>query len=256
MLTKQNIVEMEKKYVSLFSEKTFLPSCIVFRDDQQTDKYFHNFLMIHQDGYDINDLMTYEDRKKQDGFVIYRSEDVNLQDVSFLHDYQVETYGYYAGNIDDLTVIPKTTCDIEMVHPNQDPLFFDFMYQEDLQYGKSYAVNNVKRQKEVLINHADHYFYIKAMLNQKVIGHFNAFIDGNIAKVDEFYVQETYQKQGFGTSLMAYMLNELKSRGIEAIYLVTNLEDTAKDLYVKYGFKQVGQFKQYQKIFITNKTID
>ncbi|PKK93544.1 MAG: hypothetical protein CVV61_04160, partial [Tenericutes bacterium HGW-Tenericutes-6] len=81
------------------------------------------------------------------------------------------------------------------------------------------------------------------------IGHLNVHIQNDRAKIDEFYVKEDYQKQGYGTALMSFMIETLKRKKIEEVYLVTDLADTAKELYVKYGFKLTGTFKEYQKHF-------
>lgn len=78
-----------------------------------------------------------------------------------------------------------------------------------------------------------------------MIGHINGTIFNDYAKIDELYVLEDYQRQGYGISLFLSLINILKNKGVEYIYLVTNLDDSAKDLYIKYGFRLLEGFYQY-----------
>ena len=248
-MTRERIFDMEIKYVSLFSRKEKIKSGFIFKDDQQKDKYFHNFLMIYQDNFDTNEIKLYEKEKQTDGFVIYRFEEINHLDLTWLSEYHKETYGYFFSAINDLSITPNANCHIEMVDPTIDDIFFDFMYQEDLEYGISYAKNNIIRQKEVMIKNREQYVYIKLIVDGKIIGHLNAFVSHEMAKIDEFYVKNEYQRRGYGTAMMDYMIKLLKKREVKEVYLVTDLGDTAKDLYVKYGFILKGQFEQYKKSF-------
>ena len=45
------------------------------------------------------------------------------------------------------------------------------------------------------------------------------------------------------------MINLLKSKGITDVYLVTNMRDTAKELYKRMGYIQKGSYVQYKKEF-------
>lgn len=82
-----------------------------------------------------------------------------------------------------------------------------------------------------------------------MVGSSHAFIHDTFAKIDEFYVAEAHQKQGYGSALMSDMVRRLTQVGITDVYLVTDLEDTAQALYRKMGYQFAGSFKQYQKIY-------
>jgi ribosomal protein S18 acetylase RimI-like enzyme len=127
------------------------------------------------------------------------------------------------------------------------------MYQEDLPFGTSYAIGNIKRQRDILKEHLKDYFYLGLTHEETYIGHLNAHIQGTRAKIDEFYVIDQYQKQGYGSAMMSFMLKHLENKGVDEVYLVTDLADTAQSLYVKYGFKLMGTFKEYQKSFDITK---
>lgn len=239
------IIKTEMCYVSLFSKRIATKSGYVFYDDSQKDKYAHNFMMLLKNPISIDELSEYEQKQKENGFVIYRLENQIQMDFK---DYEEENCGYFSASIHELKVLNHKAYDISLLDPNDDH-FFDYMYQEDLEFGKSYAKGNIKRQKEVLQKNSHCFFYIKAIFKEEVVGNLNAFIDGKYAKIDEFYVKEKFQRQGIGSALMSYMINLLKNKGVTDVYLVTNLSDTAKDLYKRMGYIQKGSYVQYKKMF-------
>jgi spore maturation protein CgeE len=83
----------------------------------------------------------------------------------------------------------------------------------------------------------------------QIIGHLNAHVEGDYAKIDDFSIVDSHQKKGFGTALMKAMLDELKKLHVKEVYLVTDLADTAKELYERMGYKQTGIFYHYIKMF-------
>ena len=249
MMNLDYILKMEIKYLSLFSNQKQMTGGIRFQDDQQKDKYSHNLMMLHKDKVSLSELIDYEQKQCVEGFVNFRFEDTTDVSYQFLETYKKSIYGYYAAKIDELNIQVKNQADIKRVDPFNSNDFFEFLHQEDLEFGLSYAIGNVQRQKEVLQENQHRYIFLRLLHEQKVIGHINTFIDGNTAKIDEFYVIEDYQKKGFGSALMFQIIDLLKTNKVENVYLVTDLEDTAKQLYERYGFKLVGTYKQYQKMF-------
>ncbi|MFU8786030.1 MAG: GNAT family N-acetyltransferase [Candidatus Izemoplasmataceae bacterium] len=242
-----HILQTEMKYLSIFSNMHPLTCGTIFQDLNQRDKYMHNFLMVHKQIINDDELKDYEKNHRNEGFVIYRFEDHTDKAYDFLNDYQRSTYGYYHQMIDKLTIPKAKAYDVTMMDPKHHNVFFDFMYQEDLEFGVSYATGNIKRQKEVLIKEHKRFFYLTVKDHEKIIGHINAFMDGSYAKIDEFYVLDAYQKQGYGTALMSKMIEHLREKQITEVYLVTNLADTAQKLYERYGFNLVGTYVQHQK---------
>ncbi len=248
-MTLEDIIDMEIKYISLFSRKKKRASGIILYDDKQKDKYAHNLMFLNQQVIEISELKQYEKTQSKQGFVKFRLEHQDRLDFQFLSSYQMSTFGYFSSHINHLHLNANKDADIKIIDPSADDLFFEFMYEEDLPFGVSYAEGNVQRQKEILKAHQKDYFYLGLKYQDTYIGHLNVHIQNDRAKIDEFYVKEDYQKQGYGTALMSFMIETLKRKKIEEVYLVTDLADTAKELYVKYGFKLTGTFKEYQKHF-------
>lgn len=244
-MTIQEILNIEMKYLSMFSHKIPCQYGHIFSDPLQYDKYSHNLMMVLNKSISVLDINMYEQKQREYGFVIYRLENQIQMDFK---DYEEENCGYFSAPIHELKVLNHQAYDISLLDPNDDH-FFDYMYQEDLEFGKSYAKGNIKRQKEVLQKNSHCFFYIKAIFKEEVVGNLNAFIDGKYAKIDEFYVKEKFQRQGIGSALMSYMINLLKNKGVTDVYLVTNLSDTAKNLYKRMGYIQKGSYVQYKKMF-------
>lgn len=239
------MIATEIAYVSQFSTITRTTDYLIAKDDLQKDKYFHNFMMIHSDDVSEDDLTLYESRQKSEGFVIFRFEDKNSQTFSMLRNYQLETYGYFHAKIDSLHINSAISCDIDRVDPYTDDTFFEFLFNEDLPYGEDYARNNALRQRMVLKEHSNNYFYLKLVLEGEIIGDINACIQSHVAKIDDFNIMEKHQRKGYGSALMRAMIEVLKGRGVQDVYLVTDMDDTAKDLYVRLGFNHVASYRQY-----------
>ncbi|MBW4258522.1 GNAT family N-acetyltransferase [Methanobacterium sp. YSL] len=246
-MTIHDIIQMEQQYVSLYSKPTQTPSGVIYFDAHQTDKYFHNYFHITEPIRELTDIQDYEQHHASYGFVIFRV-DHDIETNDYFKDYDMSHYGYFHAKVTDLK-LKETQFKPELVNPLDDQPFFDFMHQDDIQFGESYAFGNEKRQKEVLKQHPNTYFFIQIKMNDQVIGHLNAFTHDTFAKIDEFFVLESHQKQGYGSALMSDMVRRLTQMGITDVYLVTDLEDTAQELYRKMGYQFAGSFKQYQKIY-------
>jgi ribosomal protein S18 acetylase RimI-like enzyme len=253
MLNKSQIIALEMNYVKLFTTVEVFPFGYAFSDPRQPDKYYHNYLHILNNRYSLKDLNFYYMNASKNGFVVYRIEqDVDMTHNPVLSGYMKSHHAYYAHQIHAIHIDEPRQSTIHQVNVDQDDEFFDFLYHEDLLFGEAYAQGNAKRQKEVL-KASDNYIYFYLEHEQQVIGHINCYIENNHAKIDEFYITETYQKQGFGSALMAHMINYLKSKQVTEVYLVTDLEDTAKSLYERWGFQLVSTFYFFRKMIEEKK---
>ena len=69
----------------------------------------------------------------------------------------------------------------------------------------------------------------------------------SIAKIEDFDIVEMHQRKGFGSQVLRTLLKSCHEDHIKYAYLVTDHDDTAKDMYLKSGFKLVG--KRVEMIF-------
>lgn len=240
---KDRIFKHEKIYVNLFSAITELPFGYEAEDISQRDKYYHNYLNISNQNYKDKDISRYINKTKKYGFSIIRLEDgINIKE-KLIKDATIDTNGIYSTNINDLQFKIKVDAKTKRVDPSKDKAFFDFLFKEDKNFGQDYALGNTKRQKEVLDTAKDVYGYFMIEVENQVIGTLNYCINNDMAKLDDFVVAEDFQKKGYGSKLMHDVIEYLKTLGINEVYLVTNLSDTAKDLYQKVGFKYVSKYQ-------------
>ena len=60
--------------------------------------------------------------------------------------------------------------------------------------------------------------------------------------IQEFAVDPEFQKQGIGTTLLAYVLDRMEERGIRTADLVVNRDAPAYRLYRRFGFTPPGKY--------------
>lgn len=242
-MTLNQMIEHEKLYVELFSKTMEKPYGYEAEDIHQRDKYYHNYLGITQNLVNDQDIKAYITKTQKHGFSVIRLENGVKINPTFYENAIADCDGYYGNEIQSITINPKSSIAIEMVNPQDDDGFFQFLYEDSKPYGESYALGNVKRQKEVLTIESSKYMYFKAVLNNQTIGTLNVFIHQHTAKLDDFVIADEKQRKGYGSRLMYEVLEFLKTKGISYVYLVTDQQGTAKQMYQTWGFKPLGSFE-------------
>lgn len=76
------------------------------------------------------------------------------------------------------------------------------------------------------------------------IGNCELFINGTVAKIEDFDILDAYQRKGFGTSVLKHLVRKAQGQGAEWVYLITDDAETAKEMYVKSGLVLAGQKTQ------------
>ncbi|MDY0294274.1 MAG: GNAT family N-acetyltransferase [Acholeplasmataceae bacterium] len=253
-MTLKQVIQHEKLYVELFSKTIDTSYGYEAEDLNQRDKYYHNYLDITQDIASDKDIKSYITKTQKHGFSVIRLENGIKINPSFYENEIVDCDGYYGNDITSIIIHPKSSITIERVNPQNDDPFFDFLYEDSKAYGETYALGNVKRQKEVLTHQSSQYMYFKAVENNQTIGTLNVFMHGDNAKLDDFAIAEEKQRKGFGSQLMYEVLQFLKTQGITYVYLVTDQNGTAKNMYQTWGFKALGTFEVIRIMANQNKS--
>ena len=65
-----------------------------------------------------------------------------------------------------------------------------------------------------------------------------------VAKIEDFDVLPKYQRKGYGSALLKEIICIALEQNARIIYLVTDEDDTAKEMYLKIGFEKVGEKTQ------------
>jgi predicted GNAT family N-acyltransferase len=84
----------------------------------------------------------------------------------------------------------------------------------------------------------------------KWISCLSVFFEGNgVAQFRKFGTLVAFQGQGFGSQLLTYMFESLKSKGFQIVYCSARLEKT--DFYERFGMQKTGNsYEKNQKQYI------
>ncbi len=246
-MTKHDILNMEIQYVSMFSAIELKPYGYLAQDASQRDKYYHNYLhILDLEQCNQEDLEQYAQSTKQYGHINFRFEEEPIPFIDFLKGYQPSRNGYYWANINDLVIPMKQTPTIQRIDPSVEEEFKHYLYLENREYGEQFAKNNSIRQWNVLMKEQS-YTYFYALHEGHMAGSINVTWTQTEAKIDDFTVLEHMRNKGLGSALMAHAITFLKRQGVTRVYLVTDLDDTPRQMYEKWGFEYVSCCYHYIK---------
>ena len=84
--------------------------------------------------------------------------------------------------------------------------------------------------------------------NNKLIATCELFIKNKVAKIEDFGVLEKYQRIGYGTTLLKHVVCKALGNGVETIFLDTDEEETAKEMYIKLGFSKIFEIMIFYRL--------
>lgn len=139
------------------------------------------------------------------------------------------------------------------------------MYKVVVDYSPSEADNAIVTEGiiasiENIVGERDKVFSIFLKNDSgKVFGGIQAFLDSESIYIDVLWVEESLQKQGYGTKLLGAAEREAIENGC-----IFSLVDTwgfqAEEFYLKNGYERIGELKKYMhghsKIFLRKKLRD
>ena len=248
-MTYEDIIAFDKHYVAMFSDIETTKYGYIAYDTKQRDKYYHNYLhILNANGTSIHDLCEYEATYKKWGHVHFRFEEKTTVFEDVLKDYKPSVNGYYWAPIDEVKIPKVKPLVIQMIEPSIKEPFCHYLYLENLEYGEQFSRNNSIRQWDVLMKQTN-YRYSYAIVDGHIVGSINATWHGQNAKIDDFTVLEPYRHQGIGSSLMAHVISFLKTQKIKFVYLVTDMNDTPRLMYEKWGYRHLSSCYHFIKVY-------
>lgn len=105
--------------------------------------------------------------------------------------------------------------------------------------GKDFCTRRSYRRGKVYVSDKEVNSYI-CYHNGNIIGNCDLFIDNGVAKIEDFAVIPKYQRNGYGTTILKSLIDIAIKENCHLIYIVTDEEDTAKEMYQKNGFNKIG----------------
>ena len=244
----EKILACEIEYTKCFSKATEAQGLVRFRDDLLQDMYYHNFTLVMDSNSDDELYHLIEGeislRKGSDFCNI-----VSFAPISdcllrkFENKPQVSVSGFYLLDVDrhskpdgkEGCVISKVN-DVNMI---DDIVRMDLEHDED-SLGVDFCTRRARRRGKVYLldEGVDSYIFYAG---GEAVGSCNLFINGDVAKIEDFAVSPTKQRQGYGTLILGSVIETALNSGASDIYLIASEDDTPKEMYLKYGFKKIGE---------------
>ncbi|MGZ9585823.1 GNAT family N-acetyltransferase [Paenibacillus marinisediminis] len=156
------------------------------------------------------------------------------------HQPEVTRYGHYVykklgspdWHINDNCSIVKVDSRDMLEHILQ----LDLITDQPL-YGEDFCRRRVQRRGQVYLSTAELDSYV-CCLGDDPIGNCDLFIHNGTAKIEDFAVTPSQQRQGYGTSILKHLIDTAILSGVDMIYLTADEDDTAKHMYEKLGFEK------------------
>jgi spore maturation protein CgeE len=244
------ILDCEIEYTKCFSEFSENDSVIRLHDEQLKDMYCHNYTCMKK-SFSENELI----RVIKDGISLALSENKGFCNIylysgvtslllsSLKYKPRISVKGFYSFDISNFSKLKSLpSCTIKQVTTQQmveDILYSDLQHDEET-LGKDFCTRRCYRRGKVYVSDKGVNSYI-CYDNNAVMGTCDLFIDNGIAKIEDFSVVPKYQRQGYGTTILRFLIDLALNENCHTIYLVTDEDDTAKEMYQKIGFSKIGE---------------
>lgn len=244
------IKQCEFEYTKCFCEYYKDKHIIRYTDNELKDMYYHNYTYIrdNMDNDEIKKVIESEislalnkGEKFCNILLDYSIDETMLKDLKYKGE--VSRNGYYYFDVTKLQNIRAVEgCSIERVHNMEmveDILYCDLQLDEAT-LGRDFCTRRCHRRGKVYISDKGVSSYI-CYHNGARIGNCDLFIHEGVAKIEDFAVTPQHQRKGYGTTILKHLIQIAINEGCNIIYLVTDEDDSAKDMYKKLGFNKVGE---------------
>ena len=132
--------------------------------------------------------------------------------------------------MDNLKISNMNISDFEIISPILSSSFDNFWSPETL--------------KSELNNPNSH--YIVAKLDDQIVGFAGIWKSVDDVHITDIVVKKDFRKKGIGSLLLQKLIELTKSLNYKELTLEVNvLNEPAKQLYLKFGFKELGIRKKY-----------
>lgn len=137
------------------------------------------------------------------------------------------------------------TIDVAAIGDEQFKDYYQFEYNGNIRHGEKFATE---------ITNYLQFIYKQGVLkpivawkDNQIVGALRLFIhpQTNSVEIDNFYVVDAFQKQGVGTALQSFIVEQFPNSKIR---LVADVNDTPQEMYQKQGYQIIGNMYYTQKI--------
>lgn len=243
-------LDFDKEYYRNFCETSEREGIMRYRDYSLKDMYYHNFSIITGD-FSKDELKEKVEKeisfRKEEGenfcnIFLERVPEFKLDDLFGIKP-EVSISGYYTFDNDRLKAMTsREDCTVKRVKTDEmvEDIVYADLQSDEKTLGRDFCERRARRRGKVYTSDTGVDAYI-CYHDGEIIGSCEMFIKDNTAKIDDFTVIPDFQRKGYGTAILKSVMKIALESGVENIYLMTDEEDTAKDMYVKLGFVKIGE---------------
>lgn len=242
-------IKTEHIYKTQFSKALVKEGYTIYVDDKLPEMYSHNMISIHQNQsrskiVEIIQSELQKQSKQKDQFlqIEFQGELVELADdikpkfVTTLEYYCLDVESYQKPLFQETTIIRRATSESDYFDGRKIDILAN---QEGM--GLEFSTKRIERKIDCYKNKDNQIqFYVAYNTSGEVIGDCEFLPNHQVAKIEDFDIYSPYQKQGHGSNMLRHFVLYAKEHDIKYLYLITDRDDTAKVMYEKFGFKQIG----------------
>jgi len=235
----------EQEYKKQFSEYIENDDFILFKDEALPDMYSHNCYHVkNKKSKDemsemINNMIDERKNAQKDFLKVEMdfplSKDVYSKlsvkpDISTYH-YMGQAVKSIVNPMGNENCVIKKSINLKTLN---DGIAVDIEANKKAM-GEAFAKKRIERKKLIYEDPLRQLDLYVCYHNEVPIGNCELLVVDEVAKIEDFDILEAYQRKGYGTSLLNFVMDEAIVAGAEYIYLLTDAEDTVKDMYKKFG---------------------
>lgn len=245
------MIKTEHAYIECFAKKEQLPTFNRYVDSLIIDMYSHNLTYITKEMNLSEFYETIKTEKKartKQGFL-------NIQ-VDKIYD-ETEVFknlglswktllSYYQFDLSKLNKLKtRKDCYIRKLDEKQLKVALAFdLYTNGDELGEQFTIDRFDRRSKVYLE-SDKVDCYLCYIDNLVVAHCDLFIHEGVAKIEDFDVMPDMQRQGIGTTVLNALVSIAVEKGASIVYLITDTEDTAKEMYEKCKMVHVATKQEY-----------
>lgn len=243
------IKEAELAYVKEFTQFEETDECIIFTDPSLPGMDHHNFTYI-KEGLSREHLAALINRE------VKRRQDEDYTSAFFISDFKIDEVLFkdfpYEIEYLEFLYMATPTSTASLLKPREDFLILPALSEDIMQdgididiiantiYMGDFAKKRIERKVQVYRDAQKKTNLFVGYYKDKPIGNCELYIYDDISKLEDFDIIEDYQRKGFGTRFLKHLLIETEKHKVDQMYLVTDKDDTAQEMYKKNHFETIG----------------
>jgi spore maturation protein CgeE len=245
---------IENEYLQYFANAEEHEHFIRFTDHELPSMYSHNCVVLKEtlDGMEVHKQIKalFADAQEHDAnhlFIVLHPNHVFAMNAWEADLFDMSSLLYMTTPLDEYQgAKSNTACTVyKATTPSllQDAMLCDIAAsltegEEHVDYG--FAYQRASRKRPVFEQYAPALSQYVAYLDAIPAGKCEVSLHDEILRPESFSVVAGFQRKGIGTALLNKIVENGNTRGCKELFVVTDPNDTAKEMYKKVGFQTIG----------------